>query len=72
MLDLVRIDQSPSHPLDEQGGGAIAFELAWDHPLLEQDNGLASFSLIRHYENSWQRGPPSLIGPPSSAAELVG
>jgi hypothetical protein len=41
MLDLVGIDQSPSHALDELSRKMVAFEVAWDHPLLQHDGLLA-------------------------------
>jgi hypothetical protein len=62
VLDLVGIDQSPSHPLYEPGRKVVAFEVAWDHPLLQQDGRLASIGPIRRYENSWHREPPWVVG----------
>jgi hypothetical protein len=37
VLDLVGIDQGPSHPLDELSGKMVAFEVAWEHPFLQHD-----------------------------------
>jgi hypothetical protein len=58
VLDLLGIDQSPSHSLDEPSAELIGFKVSRDHPLLQQDGRLVSIGPICGYENARHREPP--------------
>jgi hypothetical protein len=62
VLELIGIDQSPSHPLHEPSRKVVALQVAWDQPLLQYDDALAAICTICRYENLWHRGPPFLVG----------
>jgi hypothetical protein len=62
VLDLVGIDESPSHPLHEPGAKVIAFEFAWNHLLLQYDGRFVSIWPICRYENSRHCEPPFVVG----------